>query len=189
MNLLQQICKIDIDIGQLDAKKQQTDYKIKYVSEYTKIWAIISAERLEVKYVNFIDCMCNAGVYADGDCCTALEVLNIFVDVAQRHREKTFQLYLNDYDKSKIDILLKVVSLFNLEGHGNLRIYIDNIDVNDYLDKLVNNKEIFGAGKSTILYIDPFDFGTVVIPKVTEILKNNYCEVIFNFLVVIIVEI
>ena len=75
MNLYQRFSELDIDIRHLDAKKQQTDYKIKYVSEYVRIWTIISAERHEVKDINFIDCMCNAGIYADGDCCTAIEVL------------------------------------------------------------------------------------------------------------------
>ena len=129
MNLFQQICKMYIDIERLDAKKQQTDYKIKYVSEYTIIWAIISAERSDVKYINFIDCMCNAGIYADGDCCTALEVLNIFIDIAKRHHEKFFNLYLNDYDKSKIDILLKIASLFYIDELVNLKIYPESVSL------------------------------------------------------------
>ena len=74
--------------------KQQTDYKIKYVSEYIRLWAIISAERVDVKDINFIDCMCNAGIYMDGDCCTAMEVLNIFIEIANKHKNKNFNLYI-----------------------------------------------------------------------------------------------
>lgn len=181
MNLYQKISELNIDIRYLDTKKQQTDYKIKYVSEYVRIWTIISAERHEVKDINFIDCMCNAGIYADGDCCTAMEVLVIFIDAAVKHREKNFHLYLNDYNQDKIRILLEIVNLIYTTKYRNLKIHIDNDDVNNYLDDLVNNNKIFGMGKSTVLYIDPFDFGTVVIPKVTEILRKNYCEVIFNF--------
>ena len=69
---------LNIDITKLTDKKQQTDYKIKYVSEYIKRWTIISAERSDILEITFIDCMCNAGVYKDGDCCTVIEVLNIF---------------------------------------------------------------------------------------------------------------
>lgn len=181
MNLYQRFNELNIDIRYLDSKKQQTDYKIKYVSEYVRIWTIISAERREVKDINFIDCMCNAGVYADGDCCTAIEVLSIFIDAAGKHQEKNFHLYLNDYNQDKINILSRVVNLVYTIKLKNLMIHVDNDDVNDYLDDLKDNNEVFGIGKSTILYIDPFDFGTVVIPKVTEILKKNYCEVIFNF--------
>lgn len=74
MNLLDQFEVLEIDKNMLTDKKQQTDYKIKYVSEYAKLWSIISAERNDVTEITFIDCMCNAGVYRDGDCCTAIEV-------------------------------------------------------------------------------------------------------------------
>ena len=45
MNLLDQFEVLEIDKNMLTDKKQQTDYKIKYVSEYAKLWSIISAER------------------------------------------------------------------------------------------------------------------------------------------------
>lgn len=181
MNLFNEVELLNIDISHLDKKKQQTDYKIKYVSEYIRLWAIISAERVDVKDINFIDCMCNAGIYMDGDCCTAMEVLNIFIEIANKHKNKNFNLYLNDYDKNKINIASKIIDYIYGNKVDNLRVYIDNKDVNEYLDELVDDSRIFGMGKSTVLYIDPFDFGTVIIPKVSEVLKNNYCEVIFNF--------
>ena len=68
MNLLDRFEILKIDRTALTPKKQQTDYKIKYVSEYTKLWAIVGAERNDVSEITFIDCMCNAGVYRDGDC-------------------------------------------------------------------------------------------------------------------------
>ena len=94
MNLFNEVELLNIDISHLDKKKQQTDYKIKYVSEYIRLWAIISAERVDVKDINFIDCMCNAGIYMDGDCCTAMEVLNVFIEIANKHKNKNFNLYL-----------------------------------------------------------------------------------------------
>lgn len=181
MNLYDKFTELSIDIDLLTVKKQQTDYKIKYVSEYIRVWAIISAERKEIKDINFIDCMCNAGVYADGDCCTAIEVLSFFIEIANKHKEKNFHLYLNDYDRDKIEILYNVLNLIYDTKLDNLKVHIYNEDVNVYLDNLANNNSIFGMGKSVVLYIDPFDFGTVIIPKVTEVLKKNYCEVIFNF--------
>lgn len=181
MKICDDFIALEINSNFLDEKKQQTDYKIKYVSEYVRLWTIISAERDEVNSINFIDCMCNAGVYGDGDFCTAIEVLIIFMEAASKHIDKKFNLYLNDYDKNKIDILSKVIAHIYKQKVNNLNVYVDNIDVNDYLDGLANNSSVFGRGKSTILYIDPFDFGTVIIPKVSQVLKNNYCEVIFNF--------
>lgn len=183
MNMKDKFDVLNIDEMILTDKKQQTDYKIKYVSEYVRRWAIISAEREEISTVTFIDCMCNAGVYKDGDCCTAIEVLQIFIDSAKKHRDKKFNLYLNDNNPSSIEILKRVIRCVRTENIANLCVYVECMDVNDYLDRLSSKNSVFGYGKSVVLYIDPFDFGTVHIPKIRHILERQYCEVIFNFFI------
>jgi len=62
----------------LDEKKQQTTYKINYVSEYVKNWLYVMATRDNIATLNFIDCMCNAGVYKDGGLGMSMKVLEIF---------------------------------------------------------------------------------------------------------------
>lgn len=183
MNIKEVFGTLNIDITKLTDKKQQTDYKIKYVSEYIKRWAIISAERSDISEITFIDCMCNAGVYKDGDCCTAIEVLNIFIEAAMKHKDKIFNLYLNDYNLDSIAIAKKIINYFRKETINNLKIFANNEDVNAYLKKIRNAENIFGYGKAVVLYIDPYDFGTVKIPLVREILEKYYCEVIFNFFI------
>ena len=181
-NIKSKFLDINISTNTLTNKKQQTDYKIKYVSEYVNQWAIISSERDEIADITFIDCMCNAGVYQDGDLCTAMEVLLIFNGLAASHPDKTYNLYLNDYDKGKIETLNKVIASLGI-NKPNIKINITNSDVNDYLDWLKDNRHIFGYSKSVILYVDPYDFGTVHIPKVHNILQMHYCELIFNFFI------
>lgn len=171
----------------LTEKKQQTDKKIEYVRDYVIRWVEISAARSDVHTVTFIDCMSNAGVYRDGDCCTAIEVLKVFCDIANRYPKKVFRILCNDNDAEKIDILKKV-SVAVKTGGQNIHICTSVSDVNAYLDKLLTNptlygSPIFGYGCSTILYVDPFDFGTVEIPKISAILKRHYCELIFNFFI------
>lgn len=51
---------IDIDI--LQSKRPQTEYKIQYIKEYVLYWLKISVNRQNIKFINFIDCMCNAGI-------------------------------------------------------------------------------------------------------------------------------
>ena len=67
--------KIGIDSSAIQSKKEQTTYKIRYVTRYVRQWAIIEAGRKTISQINFIDCMCNAGIYKDGDFCTGMEVL------------------------------------------------------------------------------------------------------------------
>ena len=61
MNLLDQFEVLEIEKNLLTDKKQQTDYKIRYVSEYAKLWSIISAERDDVSdyfYRLYVQCRC-----------------------------------------------------------------------------------------------------------------------------------
>lgn len=183
MNLFDKFEMLNIDMNLLTDKKQQTDYKIKYVSEYAKLWSIVSAERDDITEITFIDCMCNAGVYKDGDCCTAIEVFCIFNEAAQLHKNKTYNLYLNDIERDSVSCTKRIIQYLSDNSVLNLKVYIDNLDVNVYLESLVANNKIFGYGKTVVLYIDPYDFGTVNIPTVSKVLKNNYCEVIFNFFI------
>lgn len=172
-----------INLDSLTKKKQQTDYKIKYVSEYVKQWAIISSEREDITDITFIDCMCNAGVYHDGDLCTAMEVMLIFNDLAIQHPEKKYNIYLNDYDKQKIEVLKAVKEHLRNDNVKNVRFNIMNTDVNVYLDKIYESKHIFGFGKSVVLYVDPYNFGTVHIDKIHKVMSKHYCELIFNFFI------
>jgi len=57
------INELNINLKQLDEKKQQTDYKIKYIVEYVKLWILVNVSRSNVTDLNFVDCMCNAGIY------------------------------------------------------------------------------------------------------------------------------
>ena len=176
-----------VNQSKLTEKKQQTDKKIEYVRDYVIRWAEISAARSDVQTVTFIDCMSNAGVYRDGDCCTAIEVLKVFCDIAERYPQKVFRILCNDNDAEKIDILKKVIASVKT-GVRNVHICTSVSDVNAYLDRLLANPQLFGSpifgyGCSTILYVDPFDFGTVEIPRISAVLQKHYCELIFNFFI------
>ncbi len=188
MNIFEKFKDLDIDVSYLTIKKEHTKKKIEFITEYVKTWGMISAQRDEVKTINFIDCMCNAGVYHDGDLCTAAEVIVVFLDLAKKFPNKKFRLFCNDYDKSKILILHGVLNELKGKEVSNLRVFISNKDVNIYLDELscnpvVEGMNIFGYSSSTVLYVDPFDYGTVEIPKITLLLKRYYFELIYNFFV------
>ena len=80
------------NINLLDEKKSQTTYKIKYVSKYVEKWLFVMSNIGDVKNINFIDCMCNAGIYTDGELGTAIRVLQLFNKFAIQHPDKTFNL-------------------------------------------------------------------------------------------------
>lgn len=96
MNFIDKFDEWGIDLSQLTKKKQQTNKKIEYVRDYIIRWSAISAVRADVNTITFIDCMSNAGVYCDGDCCTAIEVLKVFTDIAEKYPEKIFRVLCND---------------------------------------------------------------------------------------------
>lgn len=177
--------KFGIDDSVLDEKGEQTTYKIKYVTRYVRQWALIGVNRKEIQQINFIDCMCNAGVYKDGDACTALEVIGIFNELAKQFPSKRFVVYLNDINSKRIDNFNKIYQKHIVPQKSlNLLVYLKDKDVNDYLDMIIassqNKQGLFAYGKCNLIYVDPYNFGTVQISKLHNILEKNYCELLFN---------
>lgn len=177
--------KFGIDDSVLDEKGEQTTYKIKYVTRYVRQWALIEVNRKEIQQINFIDCMCNAGVYKDGDACTALEVIGIFNELAKQFPSKRFVVYLNDINSKRIDNFNKIYQKHIVPQKSlNLLVYLKDKDVNDYLDMIIassqNKQGLFAYGKCNLIYVDPYNFGTVQISKLHNILEKNYCELLFN---------
>jgi three-Cys-motif partner protein len=164
----------------LTNKKPQTTYKIKYVSTYVRNWLFVVCGKKETCNINFIDSMCNAGIYSDGGYSTAIEVLKLFNEFAPNHKNKTFNLFLNDYDSNKIAIITKLCNEIQDKNLTNINIYTNQDDINDYLKKLVANQKFFVYPHSTILYVDPYDFRTVHIPTLRTFVAKFYCELIFN---------
>ena len=45
-NFKELIKKLEIPLNELDEKKEQTNYKIKYIVEYIRLWLIVSCGRM-----------------------------------------------------------------------------------------------------------------------------------------------
>lgn len=185
MNIRSRFIELGIDSARLTEKKQQTNKKIELVRDYVVRWAEISAVRQDIQVITFIDCMSNAGAYKDGDCCTSIEVLQVFCQLAVRYPHKHFRVMCNDNDAEKIAILEKVAANI-VDCPANVQVNTSSLDVNEYLahlskNPIIGNYNVFGYGCSTILYVDPYNFGTVEIPAISSILEKYYCELIFNF--------
>lgn len=82
------------------------------MKHYVERWALIQAERSTINKINFVDCMCNAGIYKDGDFCTALEVISAFNVLAEKpdYQAKEFVVYLNDISADRIETFKSIVS-------------------------------------------------------------------------------
>lgn len=160
-----------------------TKHKIDYISDYVYNWSIIGANYSDCKQINFIDCMCNAGIYKDSTLTTSMRILQTFIQHAKKYPNKLFNLFLNDYDSKRVEVIIKLSKLINYEKLKNINIIVDNMDVNNYLD-CFNSKygnKYLGYGTFTILFVDPYNFGTVKIKKLKDFSEKNYSEIIFNY--------
>ena len=171
----------EVDEKNLDDKKEQTKYKIKYIQEYAKLWIIVSTHRSEVRNINFIDCMCNAGIYKDGDLCTSMEVLSLFIQNAVQYPNYNYNLFLNDYDEKRIETT-KIIANKILDGKilKNVHIYYSNEDVNNYLVNFRTFDKVLNDAPSTLNFIDPYNFGDVKLSSIKKFINRYYCEVAFN---------
>lgn len=175
------IDELDIDVQSLQAKKPQTEYKIQYIREYVLYWLKVSVNRDNIENINFIDCMCNAGIYQDGDFCTSVEVLQLFISEAKSHPQTNFYLYLNDYNAERIRISQKIIcSFLTNENLNNIFVSYKTVDVNDYIEKHLLFEKSLKNAASNILFIDPYDMRKVKINSIRNFIKYFYCEVVFN---------
>lgn len=167
----------------LDEKKPQTTYKIEYVSKYVEKWLCIMSNVDEVKNINFIDCMCNAGIYTDGGKGTAIKVLELFNGFALQHRDKTFNLILNDISPDRLRIITTIIDDYVGVKAPNIHIVIRNMDVNAFLSDEEFFKKFFNCypkRSSNLVFVDPYNFCTVKISVLEKFLLKTYCELIFN---------
>lgn len=177
---------INSNKNKLDEIYEHTEYKIKYIKKYVEYWLYVVANYDRNKTINFVDCMCNAGIYLNGVLGTPIEVLKLFITFAKLHPDKQFNLFLNDFDSDRVNIIKEICKNLEYEKINNLKVYFSNKDVNEYLDE-ISELKIFFDNKgydeltSTILFVDPYCFGEVKINKIKKFLDLFYSELIFNY--------
>jgi len=182
MNYSRLVEELNISPKNLTDKKIQTRYKIKYILEYVKLWLYVFLNVADKNSVNFIDAMCNAGIYLDGELTTSMEVLILFCEKAKIYPNKHFHLFMNDYDSKSIEICKKVAEyLYNENGKPvNVHLHFDILDVNEYLEKYDLFDRYLTYDATSIFFIDPYDLRTVILSKISQLVKRYYCEVIFR---------
>lgn len=162
----------------LDEAKLHTQYKIKYIKDYVRRWLNVAVNYRQRNIV-FIDSMCNAGIYKNGIKGTCIEVIELFIKHAKENEAKQFYVFLNDYDKDKINVLKDLISNYNIPN--NLRINITDKDVVEYLSLLIE-KNTFSSSCFTLLYIDPYNFGIPnLLATIKRFIDKFYCELLFNY--------
>lgn len=162
----------------LDEAKLHTQYKIKYIKDYVRRWLNVAVNYRQRNIV-FIDSMCNAGIYKNGIKGTCIEVIELFIEHAKENEAKQFYVFLNDYDKDKINVLKDLISNYNIPN--NLRINITDKDVVEYLSLLIE-KNTFSSSCFTLLYIDPYNFGIPnLLATIKKFIDKFYCELLFNY--------
>ena len=158
-----------------------TKNKIKYISDYVDNWTYSVSGLGNCQTINFIDCMCNAGIYKDCTLATSMQVLKIFVMHAKKNPTKKFNLFLNDIDCNRIRIINELINTLIDEMPKNLKIYTDTMDVNEYLESIKRYDAELKNNACTILFVDPYNFGTVKIKLLHDFLTSYYSELIFNY--------
>lgn len=172
--------ELDIDIGQLDEKTLRTGYKKKYIAQYLARWLHVNSGRREITDLNFIDCMCGAGINKAGDLSVSMEALALFAKAAAVHKDKRFNLFINDKDKIKTGICGRIAQkLLSDKKRSNINIFINNLDVNDYLQGLHLYRKYFNSGASVLL-ADPNDFGIVKVSRLSHFVTRYNCDAIIN---------
>lgn len=181
MNYSELITSLAIDPSCLEDKKEQTTKKLEYVSAYVREWLHV-AIGAKAKHIVFIDAMSNAGIYKDGQLGTAALVSKAFSQLAVDYPSVDYRIYINDASKSRAEACERICRKISAGNHGNIAIEADSMDVNDYLKKLVTSKKIpQGKGAFVLLFVDPYNAGTVHLNAVRYFIRHVYADVLFNW--------
>lgn len=176
------IKQLGIDPQILDPKKEQTTKKIEYVSTYVENWLWVWVNCSNIRSITFIDAMANAGVYEDGDLCTAAEVVKLFCGFAKKHPKISFRLLINDINLARIQSCVKVCEFLIPNDCTNVTVMHKNMDVNAFLRDAASSNDVpYGSGNAILLFVDPYNMGTVHLNPLREFIKRHYCELLFNY--------
>lgn len=158
-----------------------TKHKIEYIINYVDNWTYINENNPTCSIINFVDCMCNAGIYNDCTLSTGMRVLQIFVSHAKTHPKKQYNLFLNDISTDRIEVIKELSKIINSNNLENIHIFFECLDVNKYLVNISKYQSYFAFGSGSILFVDPYNFGDVNVNLLREFADKYYCELIFNY--------
>lgn len=171
----------------LDSKELHTRKKVELLQEYMNRYIQVQANHLKgnngTNYIDFIDAMCNAGIYDDGDFCTSMEVLKVFIENVEKYPHVEFSIFLNDIDKGRIActewLYKRIIEENGRESMSRIHAHFSCMDVNKYLS---DNPQIPMSSKSRaqVIWLDPYNFGTIRIGNILKFLNNRYCELFYN---------
>ena len=162
---------------QSDGVTNITKNKIKYIREYVRNWLFVANN--SGNNINYIDCMCNAGIYNDCTLSTSMEVLKLFVEASKANPTKNYNIFLNDINNDRVEVIKKLSKL--IKGNANVNIFYSCKDVNKYIEN-IDEYDYYLLNKSfTILFVDPYNFGDVRIKLIHDFAIKYYSEIIFNY--------
>ena len=149
---------------QSDGVTNITKNKIKYIREYVRNWLFVANN--SGNNINYIDCMCNAGIYNDCTLSTSMEVLKLFVEASKANPTKNYNIFLNDINNDRVEVIKKLSKL--IKGNANVNIFYSCKDVNKYIEN-IDEYDYYLLNKSfTILFVDPYNFGDVRIKLIHD---------------------
>ncbi len=176
--------EINLDDINIQKIKGHTKHKIALVVKYIENWLEVASNNSKTKKICFIDGMCNAGIYSDGTLGTSTEVLKLFVKFANMFPNIDYYLFCNDINTNRVEILKNIFELkTDYKERPNIKVFISNKDINEYLLELLKKEEYFNydAQAFTLVFLDPYNFGTVNLKNVKLFLNKYYAELMYNF--------
>lgn len=154
--------------------------KFEIIEEYAKTWIYKLLNCDDCKYVVFVDCMCNSGVYLDDDdniiYGTPIRISKLIHQAMSKYPQKRAILYFNDLSIKKINELIKHLP----RNTHNFGIRISCKDGNQLL-KEIKNDLCCTNNLHYLLVYDPYQ--AIIDWEAIEPFLNHWGEVIINHMV------
>lgn len=170
--------KTDAKRTMLPHSKAKLDYYQSYIKRYLPVLRLASFTRS----VNIFDVFCGTGIYEDGTKGSPVLAFEAIKDSEEQHSDKALtpvNLIINDIEAKKIG---GIKNYLEPKNNSTCRIIYENLDANDFLDKVVKVIDNQKTDERNLILIDPYGYKNIKKEDIKKLLSKKRNTEIILFL-------
>lgn len=168
-----------------DAKKTMLPHskaKLEYYHSYLKRYLPVLQLAHFAKSVNVFDVFCGTGIYEDGTKGSPILAFEAIKESKEYHSDKSLtpvNLIINDIESKKIE---GIKNYLESKNTNVCRIFYENLDANDFLDKVVKVIQNQKTDERNLILIDPYGYKNIKKGDIENLLSKKRNTEIILFL-------
>lgn len=162
----------DVKRNVLPHSKAKLDLYKSYISMYLPILGFTPY----VTAINVFDIFCGTGVYDDGNLGSPLIAASCIQEYESKvNNDKPVRLYINDFDKDKVQGVKELISRLNLK---RCQVQDFNLDASEMFKIVSAEINSYPLSERSLVFIDPYGYSKITKDSIYQILQKGKSEII-----------